>query len=326
MERREFIVTLGAAVALAAPLAAEAQQATSAQAKHVGWLALVPQPRLLSEFRRGLRGLGYVEGSYTLHERYAQGMADRLPALAADLTRVNIDVIVGEAAAATEAAQRATKTIPIVFITGDPVGQGFVQSLARPGGNLTGIGNLSVELYPKRVEMLKEAVPTLRRLAVVEAATVSRPALISKTVREAARAQGIEALPVTFVSRTEEVDEAFAHASRAGADAILVAPHPFFNVHRDRLLALATRYRLPALYEFRDFVEAGGFMCYGADMKEVYRRLAIYVDRILKGAKPADLPVEQPTKYELIINVKTAKALGLTIPSSLLLRADQVIE
>ena len=324
MNRRGFVTALGAV--LAAPLAAEAQQGTPNQARLVGWLALAPQPRFQAEFVRGMRDLGYVQGSsYMLQERYAEWNADRLPALAADLIRLKLDVIVTEALGPTLAVQRATRTIPIVFITGDPVASGLAQSLARPGGNLTGVSNLSLELYPKRVEVLKSAVPSLRRLAMFFGPTV-QPERVSRMAQDAARTESIEALSPRFMSQPEELESAFAQAVQAGAGAVMIAAHPFFNAHRDRLIGLAGRHRLPAQYEFRDFVEAGGFMCYGADMNDVFRRVATYVDRILKGAKPAELPVEQPTKFELIINLKTAKALGLTIPQSILVRADEIIE
>jgi putative ABC transport system substrate-binding protein len=274
-----------------------------------------------------MRELGHIEGpAYTLHERYAQDAVERLPALATELTQLNVDVIVAEAAVAVRAAQRATTTIPIVFITGDPVEMGFVHTLGRPEGNLTGIANLTLELYVKRLELLKDAVPTVRRVVTLQVSALVDPERTRRTVQDAARSVGVEALPITFVSRVEELDAAFAQAARNRADALLVGSNPFFNIHRDRIVALATRHRLPALYEFRDFVEAGGLMCYGADMKEVYRHLATYVDRIFKGARPADLPVEQPTKFELVINLKTAKTLGLTIPQSLLVRADELIQ
>ena len=199
-----------------------------------------------------------------------------------------------------------------------------MDSLARPGANLTGVANLTLELYPKRVELLKAALPRMRRLATLQSSTLVDRARTSRIVESAARANGIEALPVSFVTDPAELDDAFAHASREHADAMLVAPNPFFNIFRDRVLALAARYRLPTLYEFRAFVEAGGLMCYGADMKTVYRQLARYVDRILNGAKPRDLPIEQPTKFDLIINLSTAKALNLAIPQSFLARAEIV--
>ncbi len=324
MDRRRFVLVSLAGVV--PPVTAQAQQTAQDQVKRVGWLAMARQPRLQAKFRNGMRELGYSEGSrYFLVERYADERLEELPPLAADLVRLRCDVIVTEAVGPTQAVQRATRTIPIVFITGDPVAYGFVESLARPGGNLTGVANLSLELYPKRIEVLKEALPTLRRLAVL-AGPMLRPNVMTKIVQDAAHVQRIEALTPIFIRRPEELDGAFAQAGRGRADAMLVTPNPFFNAQRDRLISLAARHRLPTLYEFRDFVEAGGLMCYGADNADVYHRVAKYVDRILKGAKPADLPVEQPTKFELIINLKTAKALGLTIPPSLLARADEVIE
>jgi putative tryptophan/tyrosine transport system substrate-binding protein len=317
---------IGLAVVLAlsmflVPLAAETQP------RQVGWLALVAEPLLQDEFRRGMRELGHVEGStYSLHERYAGNRAEALPGLAAELTRLRLDVIVAETGPAARAAKNATTETPIVFITSDPLGTGLVQSLARPGGNLTGISNIQTELYPKRMDVLKAAIPTVRRVATIETTAFGRRTLLSQIVQEAARALGIEALPITFAGRVEELDRAFAQAVQQRADAVLFGAHPFFNVNMERILALAARHRLPAIYEFRSFVEAGGLMCYGADMKVVFHRVATYVDKILKGAKPGDLPVEQPTKIELVINLKTAKALGLTIPQSLLLRADHVVE
>jgi putative tryptophan/tyrosine transport system substrate-binding protein len=324
--RRTFLAGTGA-VLLAAPLAAEAQHSAPSQPRQVGWLAMVAEPPLQDEFRRGMRELGHVEGStYSVHGRYAESRADALPGLAAELARLKLDVIVAETGAAARAAGGATTETPIVFITSDPLGTGLVQSLARPGGNLTGISNIQTELYPKRMDVLKAAIPTVRRVATIEHATFGRRTLLSQMVQEAARALGIEALPTTFVGRVEELDRAVAQAVHQRADAVLFGAHPFFNVHMERILALAARHRLPAIYEFRSFVEAGGLMCYGTDMKVVFHRVATYVDKILKGAKPGDLPVEQPTKFELVINLKTAKALGLTIPPSLLGRADEIIQ
>jgi ABC-type uncharacterized transport system substrate-binding protein len=293
-----------------APVNVAAQSPAVAGAKQVGWLGLVPLPRLMAEFERGMRELGYVEGTtYALVALYAGDKPEALQSLAAELVRRKPDVIVGEAFQAVQTLHRTTKTIPVVFITGDPVTNGFVQSLAHPGGNLTGVANLSLELYPKRVEVLKAAIPNIRRMAILLGPT-ARPQVIIKTIEEAASTLGIEAAPVSFVNRVEDLDGAFSSASRAQANAILIAPNPFFNAQRDRIVTLAARHRLPALYEFRDFVEAGGFMCYGADNRDVYHRVATYVDKILKGAKPADLPVEQPTKFELVINLKTAKTFS----------------
>jgi putative tryptophan/tyrosine transport system substrate-binding protein len=323
--RRRFVGAL-AAGALTPPFAPAPPRGNASQIKQVGWLAHVPLPHLQSEFKRGLQELGYTEGSgYVLRERYAGDHLERLAALAAELVALPLDVVVAEAIGPARAAQQATTSIPIVFITGDPVTNGLVRSLAHPGGNLTGVANLSLELYPKRVEILKAALPNLHRLAILAGPTV-RPEVLTRTIQEAVGPQGIQAFPPMFVSRSAELDDVFTRASEARADAILVSPNPFFNSQKHRLVALAARHRLPALHEFRDFVEAGGFMCYGADNKDVDRRVATYVDRILRGAKPADLPVEQPTKFELVINLKTAKALGLTIPPPLLARADQVIE
>jgi ABC-type uncharacterized transport system substrate-binding protein len=326
MRRIGLAVILALSLALA-PLAAETQQAAPSQPRQVGWLGVVAGPPLQDEFRRGMRELGHVEGStYSLHERYAGNRAEALPELAAELARLKLDVIVAETGAAARAAKNATTETPIVFITSDPVGTGLVQSLARPGGNLTGISNIQTQLYPKRMDLLKAAIPTVRRVATIEHTTFGRRTLLSQMVQEAARALGIEALTITFVGRVEELDRAFAQAAQQRADAVLIGAHPFFNLHMERILALAARHHLPAIYEFRSFVEAGGLMCYGTNMKAVFHRLATYVDKILKGAKPGVLPVEQPTKIELVINLKTAKALGLTIPQSVLLRADQVIE
>jgi putative ABC transport system substrate-binding protein len=324
MDRRVFIAMVGGGIA-AAPLGAVGQISRE-RIKQVGWLAAVALPRLQEEFRRGMQELGYVYGSdYRLLERYATGKVEQLEALASELVRLKVDVIVAEAIAAARAAQRATTTIPIVFITGDPVAYGLVQSLAHPEGNLTGVANLTLELYPKRIEVLKAAVPNLRRLAIL-AGPLLRPEVVTRVIQDAVKAQGIEGLPPTFISQAGEIEGAFTRAVKARADAILVTPNPFFNSQREHLVALAARHRLPALYEFRDFVEAGGLMCYGADNKAIYRRVATYVDRLLKGAKPADLPVEQPTKFELVINIKAAKALGLTIPQAILVRADEVIQ
>jgi len=323
MHRRGFVFS--GSLALVAAMTVT-RQGTARDMRQVGWLALVPLPRLLGEFKDGMRVLGYAEGhDYRLDERYAEAKPEALVALATELVRLNVDVIVAETVVAARAARQATRSIPIVFITGDPVASGLVQSLAHPGGNLTGVANVSLRLYHKRVEILKTALPQLRRLAVLVGPS-SRPDVLTEVAREAVAAQGLEALPPIFVNRPAELEAGFAQAVQGHAGAILVTPNPFFNAQRNVLVTLAARHRLPALYEFRDFVEAGGLMCYGADNKIVYRRVASYVDRIFKGAKPADLPVEEPTKLELVINLKTAKVLGLAIPPSLLARADEVIE
>jgi putative tryptophan/tyrosine transport system substrate-binding protein len=258
MDRRAFVMIVGASV-LAGSRLADTQPPTPTKPVRVGWLATVAERELQAEFQRAMRDLGHIEGStYVLDERYANAV-DKLSAAASDVIHPNTGAIVAQSAVAVRAAKQATTAIPIVFITGDPVDLGFVHSLAHPGANLTGVANLTLELYPKRIELLKAAVPRMRRLATLQSGTLVDPARTSRIVETAARANGIEALPVSFVTDAADLDGAFARASRGHADAMLVAPNPFFNIYRDRVVALAARYRLPALYEFRDFVEAGWF-------------------------------------------------------------------
>jgi putative tryptophan/tyrosine transport system substrate-binding protein len=329
MERRTFLAMLPGAL-LAAPLAAEAQEAKVAR---IGLLAgnLASNPHLPEAFRQGLRDLGYVEGRNVVIEyRDAEGKLERLPALAAELVALKVDVIfVGGGTRVTLAAMQATKTIPIVFTgVGDPVTSGLVTNLARPGGNVTGLSGLGPELVGKRLELLKQAVPGVDRVAVLWLPG----ALGERTDKDmltgadvAARALGVR-LQFVEARGPDEFARAFSDMSSARAGALTVLPsNRFLREHR-RLVDLAAKNRLPAVYTSREFVDAGGLMSYGATQPDLFRRAATYVDQILKGAKPGDLPVEQPTKYELIINLKTAKALGLTIPQSVLLRADQVIE
>jgi len=276
--------------------------------------------------RGGLRGLGYVEGKNTVIEwRLAEGRLERLPALAAELVRLKVDVIVAPSAPYVEAARDATATIPIVFVlVPDPVALGFVKSLARPGGNMTGLASLAIELHGKRLELLKEAVPGIARIAVLTSYTGGGRALWEVT--RAAASLGLQHEVVT-VARPEQMDQAFVLIKERRADAILELPSgPMFYAHRQRIADLALRSRLPIMCSAKEFVQAGCLLYYGASFSDLMRRAATYVDKILKGSKPADLPVEQPTKFELVINLKTAKALGLTVPPSLLLRADQVIE
>ena len=330
MDRPAFIGTVAGGL-LTAPLAAEGGQ-EAGKVWRIGWLLTGSleshETRLLRDaFREGLRERGYIEGQNIVIEyRPADGRIERFPRLASELVRLNLDLIVAANTPAARAAQQATTTIPIVVpMMGDPVGDGLVTSLAQPGDNLAEVANVSLRLYEKRIEILKADLPKLRRLATLAGPSIRSDAIV-KAVKEAVRVQGIQGVPPRFLTDPAELKGAFADAIKARADAVVITPNPFFNAHRDRVIALAARYRLPALYEFRDFVEAGGLMCYGADNKAIYRRVATYVDRILKGEKPADLPVEEPTKVELVINLKTSKALGLTIPPSLLTRADQVIE
>jgi len=326
--RLAFSITL-ALGGLFSPVATEAQQA--AKIARIGWLSTSPPMGLGEAFRQGLRDLGYVEGRNVVIEyRFAEGKLERLPALAAELVALKVDVIV--AAAGTPpalAAKQATRTVPIVFIAvGDPVTSGLVTSLARPGGNVTGLSGLSPELVGKRLELLTQAVPGVSRVAVLwqpgELGERTEKDMM-KGVEVAARALGVR-LQVVEVRRPDDFDRAFSDMTRARAGALtLLGSNMFFNERR-RLVDLAANKRLPAVYLSREYVDAGGLMSYGSDLADLFRRAATYVDKILKGAKPGDLPVEQPTKFELVINLKTAKALGLTIPPSLLGRADHVVE
>ena len=309
---------------LAAPLAAEAQQ--PAKIPRIGILRSgSPPDPFVEAFRQGLRELGYVEGrNISIEYRWAKGRNERLPDLAADLVRLKVDIIVVGGFQAL-AAKRATTTIPIVMaVAPDPVGTGLVASLARPGGNVTGFASLSDALPGKWMELLKETLPRVSRVAVLW-----DPATSADLVRDseaAARALGVR-LQTLKVGRPEDVGTAFAEAQKNRAEGLVVLASAFFQAHRTRLVELAAKHRLPTMYFNEDFVVgSGGLMSYSADFKDLFRRSATYVDKILKGAKPADLPVEQPTKFELVINLKTAKALGLAIPRSLLLRADQILE
>ena len=328
MDRRDTVFAL---LALgAAPFAAEAQQA--AKIARIGYLATnrATSPHLREAFLQGLRDLGYVEGRNVVIEyRDAEGKVERLPALAAELVALKVDVIVASGTLAALAAKQATRTLPIVFSpAGDPVGSGLVTSLARPGGNVTGLSAFAPELVGKRLELLKQAVPGVSRVAVLwqPGAFGERVEMDTlKRVEVAARDLGV---PLQFVEARgpADFDRAFSDMTRARAGALTVLASNMFNSERRRLVELAAEKRLPALYSARELVDAGGLMSYGANLADLNRRAATYVDRILKGTKPADLPVEQPTKFELIINLKTAKALGLTIPQSVLGRADEVIQ
>ena len=277
-------------------------------------------------FRHGLRDLGYVEGrSIALEFRYAEGQAERLPALAAELVRLKVDLIFAEGVLAVQAAQHASGTIPIVFFVGiDPVGQGLVASLAQPGGNITGVSFQAPELMGKRLELLKAAVPSVTRIAYLGHAGLSNPRFWQETER-AARALGVQ-LHSMEVHAPYPFDQAFAAMAEAHADALITKPSAEFLTSRTQIVALAAQTKLPTIFPEREFVEAGGLMAYGNSVLAVFYRVATYVDKILKGAKPADLPVEQPTKFELVINLKTAKGLGLTIPPTLLFQADEVIQ
>jgi putative ABC transport system substrate-binding protein len=324
------VVTLVILGLFCVSLTAEAQQPTKVH--RIAWLSSGPPLHeshpSLEAFQHGLRDLGYVEGqNLIIEERYAEGRAEQLPALAAELVRLQVEVIVAGGTAAIRAAQHATRTIPIVMaVAYDPVGEGLVASLARPGGNITGLSWLGAELPGKRLELLKETVPQLSRTAVL--ANPANPAYAPgmHNLTGAARALGLQ-LHVVEVRRADELDTAFAAMSRVGADALLVLEDSLLlSGLRRRIADLAATNRLPAMYGWKYHVAAGGLMSYGPSQPDMLRRAATYVDKILKGAKPADLPVEQPTKFEFVINLKAAKALGLTIPPTVLFQADEVLQ
>jgi putative ABC transport system substrate-binding protein len=257
--------------------------------------------------------------------RWAEGSYDRLPALAADLVGRRVDVIVAQADVSALAAKTATSTIPIVFVAGDPVAVGLVASLARPGGNLTGVSILTIELIPKRFELLSELVPQAKSIALLVNPNNAFAERVIRDVHETAQAKGLQ-LHILKAGAEGEFQAAFASLVQAQAGALLVSPDSFFVSRREELVALAARSAVPAIYEWREFTAAGGLISYGTSLIGTYRQIGIYAGKILNGAKPADLPVEQPTTFELVVNLKTAKALGLTVPQSILARADEVIE
>jgi putative ABC transport system substrate-binding protein len=324
--RREFITLLGGAAA-AWPLAAHAQQPAMPMIGflHAGSAQAVE--RDLAGFRDGFRRLGYVEGNTVRFEfRYADGYLDRLPELAIDLVRLNPRVTVSAPLPAHLAAQRATSTIPIGMATGaDPVGFGLAASLSHPGGNVTGLANFAETLAPKQIDLLREMVPRLVRSGLL--VNVTNPLHVPqlRETKIAAAAAGIVLVPVE-VGDPDKLQEAFDTLQKERVEALLVSPDITFYSRRRQIAELAATTRLPAIYGYRHHVEEGGLMSYGPDIPDQYRRAAIYVDKILKGARPADLPVEQATKFELVLNLKTSRALGLTVPPSLLARADEVIE
>ncbi len=319
-----FIAALALAL-LAGPLAADAQPL--AKVPRIGVLALGAGPEVIERFREGLRQLGYVEGqNIAIELRDAEGKSERLSGLATDLVRLKVDIIVSQGSTATRAAREATATIPIVMAPGDdPVASGLVASLARPGGNITGVPTLSGEVGAKRLQLLKETVPRVTRVAVLWTSVNPghRPAL--KEIEVPARSLGVQ-LRLAEARDPDELDRAFSGMAKAHVGAVLVLGDSMFYSQRRRIVDLAARNRLPAMYFRKEFVEAGGLMAYATNVAELDRRAAYYVDKILKGAKPADLPVEQPMRFELVINMKTAKALGITFPPSILVRADQVIQ
>jgi ABC-type uncharacterized transport system substrate-binding protein len=330
VDRRRFLLT-SLAGALAAPRTAEAQQQAE-KVPRIGYLVtnLAAALHMQEAFLQGLRNLGYVEGrNFVIEYRDAEGKRERLPALATELVALKVDVIVAGGTPAALAAKQEAKTLPIVFpVAVDPVTSGLVTSLARPGGNVTGLSALIPELVAKCLEQLKQAVPGVSRVAVLwqPGAVGERTAKDMLNEAEVAgRALGVR-LQFVEARGPADFDRAFSDITRARAGGLTVLGSVMFVNERRRLVDLAAKSWLPAVYAQREFVDVGGLMAYGPNIADLFRRSAVYVDKILKGAKPADLPVEQPTKFELIINLKTAKALGLTIPPSLLARADQVVE
>ncbi len=309
---------------LAAPLAAEAQQPP--KVPQIGMLrAGLPPDALVDAFRQGLRELGWIEGqNIAIVYRWAEGGEERLPDLAAELARSKVDVIVVAGRPATRAAKAATGTIPIVMaVSGDPVGDGVVASLARPGGNITGLSALSAELNTKRLELLHQTVPKAYRVAALWDPAAEIPGL--QDLQVVARNLGLS-LQVEKARGPAELEGAFAAMSKGKARALMVFESAIYTNHRKLIVDFVAKRRLPAIYGTKEYVDVGGLMAYGPSLPDLFRRAATYVDKILKGAKPGDLPVEQPTRFELVINLKTAKALPVTIPQSVLIRADQMIE
>ena len=328
MDRRTFL--LGSVAALAAPLAAEGQPAASLP--RIGFLSTtsLSDPfvaRFLLAFRQGLRDLGYVEGqNIAIEFRWAEGQYDRLPGLAAELVRLKVNVIVAASPPAIQAAKQATETIPIVMgAVADPVATGFVASLPRPGGNITGLSLMHSDLVGKQLELLKEVLPKVSRVALLGNPANPNYASLVRHGQDAARALDIRLQPLE-ARNSSEIDSAFAAITMERAGAVIVLADGVLVNNRTRIADHAVRRRLPTVFGLSEFAEAGGLLTYGPSLANVFRQAATYVDKILKGAKPADLPIEQSTKFDLLINLKTAKALGLTIPPSLLARADHIIE
>jgi putative ABC transport system substrate-binding protein len=323
MKRRKLMFFIAGAIT-----AARAPRAQQKAMPVIGFLGSAsPNELLLAAFHQGLSENGYVEGkNLAIEYRWAEGQYNRLPALAADLVDRKVDVIVtlGGGSSALP-AKGATSTIPIVSVGGDLVAAGLVAGLARPGGNLTGISIMNTKLPPKRFELLSELVPHAGVIALLVNPDNPGSESMIRDVQEAARTKGVQ-LPILKAGAGSEIDAAFTSLGHLQAGALLVGNDPFFTSRRNQLVALASRDAVPAMYEWREFAEAGGLISYGTSLASVYRQLGVYAGKILKGAKPADLPVQQPTRFELVVNLKTANALGLTVPPSILVSADQVIE
>jgi putative tryptophan/tyrosine transport system substrate-binding protein len=326
--RRVFLGTLTGGLLATSRIAEGQQTGKMFRIGYLGPSSPTAVSRFTEAFRQGLRELGWVEGQNIVIEyRFAEGQFDRLPRLAAELARLKVDIIVAIPTPAAVAAKNATATIPIVMTNvADPVGQGLVASLAHPGGNVTGLSySIGMETVDKSLELLKTAVPSVHRVAVLSNPGNSGHALAIRSLKAAAPSLGLD-LQLLAARRPNEIDGAFDAMTKERAGAVLVVADSLFLLHGARLAGLTAKYRLPSMHGVREMVEAGGLMSYGPDTTYQSRHAATYVDKILRGAKPADLPVEQPNKFELVINMKTAKALGLTIPPSLLLRADELIQ
>jgi putative ABC transport system substrate-binding protein len=327
MKRRELMLLIGGA-ATAWPLATRAQQRAMPVIGFLGATSSGANAPNVAAFRQGLSEAGYIEGkNVAIEYRWAEGRYDELPALAAELVGRNVDVIATSGGPPPAlAAKSVTSTVPIVFVSGDdPIGKGLVTSLARPSGNLTGVSLMGVEVTPKRLQLLSELVPQASVVALLVNPNNANAERIMRDVLEAARAKGVQ-LPVLKAAIESEIDAAFATLVQLHSGALLVGNDSFFNSRRDQLVELAARHAVPAIYAWREFAAAGGLISYGTSLPAAYRQVGIYVGKILKGAMPADLPIQQPTKFELVINLKTAKALGLTVRQSILARADEVIE
>jgi ABC-type uncharacterized transport system substrate-binding protein len=323
IDRRAFIIGLGSGI-LAAPLAGEAQQ--SGKIPRIGYLATRHNEGLINAFKQGLSEHGYVEGqNIAIEWRFSEGSFDRVPALATELAKLKVDVIFAVNPENALPTKNVIKDIPIVFAVGDPVANGLVKSLARPGGNVTGLASISSELGAKRLELLKGAAPEISRVAVLWNPAKPGHPLALTNAQDAAHSLKLQ-LHALEVRGSSDLRNTFKAANQWRANGLIVLDDSVFFNERTQIVELAARSRLPDVYGFRESAEAGGLMAYGANLRDQWRRAATYVVRMIRGAKPGDLPVEQPTKFELIINLKTAKALGLTIPPPLLLRADEVIQ
>jgi len=325
MKKAGVLSILFVVVLLAVAVMAEAQQPT--KVPRIGVLQATNAPFQHEALLQGLREFGYAEGkNIAIEYRSADGQLERLPELAAELVRLKVDVIVAASNPAIIALKKATQTIPIVMtVVADPVGAGFIASLARPGGNITGLTNIAEQLSGKRLELLKEINPKIARVAVFRNPTIPTHAVLWKETQDASQVLGLKVLPLD-IQGPDEIERAFGAMVKEHAEALIVLPQPVTSSKQEHIVELAAKNRLPGMYPFADDVEAGGLMAYGPSRADLWRRGAVYVDKILKGRKPVDLPVEQPTKFEFVINLKTAKLIGLTIPPNVLARADKVIK